>query len=175
MANLEAWVVDGVEPPPSSVPSVAGATAAEREAVLETFARIPGAATPRADLLGRALVPAVDNDGNDVAGIRLPELAVPLATSAGWNVRHGDNGGEGQMSDMVGSTLPFARTIDARTAIGDPRPSIAERYAGKADYQAKVRAAAEQLVARRYMLACDVDLSVANAGALWDRIAETQT
>jgi hypothetical protein len=171
MANLESWVVDGVEPPASTTPSVAAGTAARREDVLEAFGRIPGAARPRPDMLGKALVPAVDSDGNDVAGIRLPELAVPLATSSGWNVRHAENGGEGQMSDMVGSTIPFARTAEARMAAGDGRPSIAERYASREDYEAKVRAAAESLVAQRFLLARDIETSVANAGALWRRIA----
>jgi hypothetical protein len=95
---------------------------------------------------------------------------VPLATSAGWNVRHPENGGEGQMSDMIGSTIPFARTAAERSSIGDPRPSIEERYSGLSDYQAKVRSAAERIASERFLLPGDIDLSVANAGALWTRI-----
>jgi len=172
MANLEAWVVDGTEPPPSEVPALEGGTATRPEAVLAVVSRIPGAAIARSGLLGAGLVSVVDGDGNELAGIRLPELAVPLATSAGWNTRHADNGAEGQMSDMVGSTIPFARTKAGRIAAGDPRPAVEERYAGLEDYQAKVRAAAEELVSRRHMLAQDIELSVANATALWRRIAD---
>ena len=170
MANLEAWVVDGVEPPDSETPSLAGETAARPETVLSALARFPGASIPRSGLKGAGLVSTVDADGNELAGIRLPELAAPLATSAGWNTRHAQNGAEGQMSDMVGSTLPFARTRADREAAGDPRPSIEERYASCEEYQARVRSAANELVARRHMLACDVELSVANAGVLWQRL-----
>ena len=138
--------------------------------MLEAVGRIPGAVVPKSGLGGAGLVSTVDEDGNELAGIRLPELAVPLATSTAWNTRHAENGAEGQMSDMVGSTIPFARTKAERAAAGDPRPSLEERYAGCEDYQAKVREAALELVAKGHMLAQDVESSVANAGALWRRI-----
>ena len=170
MANLEAWVVDGVEPPANEVPSLEHETATRPEAVLEAVARIPSASVPTSGLGGAGLVSIVDADGNELVGIRLAELAVPLATSTAWNTRHAENGGEGQMSDMVGSTIPFARTKAERLANRDPRPSLEERYSGCGDYQEKVRAAALELVARRHMLAQDVELSVANAEVLWRRI-----
>ncbi len=172
MANLEAWVVEGREPPSSQVPSFESETVARREQVLGCVAGIPGAAVPELSLIGKAAVPAVDADGNDLPGVRLPELQVPLATSAGWNVRHAENGGAGQISDMVGATIPFAPTAAARKASGDPRPSLEERYGDVATYQAKVRAAAESLAAERLMLAADIDRSVANAGVLWERVME---
>ncbi len=170
MANLEAWVVEGKEPPPSQVPSFTSETVARREQVLGCVAGIPGAAVPELSLIGKAAVPAVDADGNDIAGIRLPELQVPLATSAGWNVRHAENGGAGQISDMVGATIPFARTAADRRATGDPRPSLEERYGDVATYQSRVRSAAEALAAERLMLPADIDRTVANAGVLWERV-----
>ena len=170
MANLEAWVSEDIAPPPNCVPSLESRTAVSRATVLETVAAFPAAVTPEPSLIGESPVSAVDSDGNEVAGIRLPELQAPLATSASWNVRHPENGGEGQMSDMVGSTIPFALTAEQRKANHDPRPSIAERYNGLADYQAKVRAAAEALAAERFLLPGDIDQSIANATALWNRI-----
>jgi len=170
MANLEAWVVEDREPPPNQVPSFAASSTTSRESVLECVGKIPGAAAPALELLATTPVTAIDGDGNEMAGIRLPELQVPLATSAGWNVRHRDNGGEGQLSDMVGSTIPFARTPEERATSGDPRPSVVERYADLASYQGQVRTAAENLVADRLMLAGDVDRSVANATNLWNLV-----
>src|SRR4029453_13811955 len=69
-------------------------------------------------------VPAVDDDGNDLPGIRPVELASPLAPFTGWNPRHPDQGAGGDLMAMLGSTLPFAATAAARRASGDPRPSI---------------------------------------------------
>jgi hypothetical protein len=113
-------------------------------------------------------VSAVDADGNEVAGIRPVELAVPLATFTGWNPRHPEQGAPGDLMSMMGSTLPLAPTRAERERRGDPRPSVEERYGSRADYLAAVRAAAERLVAARHALAEDVDAMVARAGALWD-------
>ena len=82
----------------------------------------------------RTYVPAIDGDGNDVAGIRPPELAAPLATLAGWNPRAAETGAPGDLMSMMGSTLPFALTRAERERSGDPRMSIEERYASKAAY-----------------------------------------
>ncbi|OGK96527.1 MAG: hypothetical protein A3D33_00580 [Candidatus Rokubacteria bacterium RIFCSPHIGHO2_02_FULL_73_26] len=111
---------------------------------------------------------AVDGDGNEVAGIALPELAVPLATHTGFNLRHPDIGGAAQLLVFAGATLPFARTRAERAAAGDPRPSIEERYASREDYLARVRRAAEALVGERWLLEEDVELSVARAARMWD-------
>jgi len=113
-------------------------------------------------------VSAVDEDGNERAGVRLPEIAVPLAAHTGWNLRHPDIGGAEQLLIFAGATLPFAATRAARAAAGDPRPSIEERYAGRDDYLARVRAAAEALARERYLLEEDVETSVTFAARLWD-------
>ena len=73
-------------------------------------------------------VPAVDADGNARAGIRLPDIAVPLATHAGWNYRDASTGAPDRLAGEIGSYIPFARTKADRERTGDPRPSIEERY-----------------------------------------------
>ena len=194
LANLDAWVTEGVEPPPSVVPCLGHGTAVPHEEVFATYRTLPGATIPNLDLLphrrrldlgpeaeqgiGRypaplgepypAFVSAVDDDGNEIGGIRTPDLTVPIATYTGWNPRHPLTGGPGQIIPMQGSTLPFARTGEERAASGDPRPAVTERYRDRADYLAQVRAAAEALVAARHMLAEDIDLAVALAAERYD-------
>jgi hypothetical protein len=113
-------------------------------------------------------VSAVDGDGNEVAGIVVPELAVPVATHTGWNLRHADIGGVEQLLVFAGATLPFAKTRGERERSGDPRPSIAERYASRDEYLARVRAAALALAKERYLLEEDVETSLAFAARMWD-------
>jgi hypothetical protein len=95
---------------------------------------------------------AVDADGNEVAGIRLPPIAVPLGTYTGWNVYRAQ---PRELCDRDGSVIPFARTKREREAAGDPRPSLEERYGTREAYVAKVKAAAEALVADRLVLPSD--------------------
>jgi hypothetical protein len=91
--------------------------------------------------------PAVDADGNDRAGIRVPDVAVPLGTYFGWNYRSNCIGASEHLSGEVGAYIPFQLTRAKRLASGDPRLSIEERYPDKAAYLEKVRAAAKTLVA----------------------------
>jgi hypothetical protein len=175
LESLDRWVTVGVEPPPSAVPRVADGTASPRRRVLERCESLPGLALPAPDSLPNpdspCFVSAVDDDGNELAGVRHPELAVPLATHTGWNPRHSSIGAPQELLDMLGSTLPFPRDAAERARTGDPRPSLAERYRDRADYLARVRRAAESLVAERWLLAEDVDALVAGAGRLWDAVA----
>lgn len=193
LVNLDRWVTEGVEPPPSAVPRLADATAVTHETTRAVFRAIPGVRFPdrvlrpcRLDFgpeAGRGVVTdlppkvgapyptfvsAVDADGNEVAGVRPVELLAPLGTFTGWNPRHPDQGAPGDLMAMMGSTLPFALTRTDRERAGDPRPSVAERYRSRADYRARVRAAAEALVAVRWMLAEDVEPAVERAGRQWD-------
>jgi Alpha/beta hydrolase domain len=187
LVNLDRWVVEGVEPPPSRHPRVDDATAAVPEALAPAFARIPAARYPRrharpcrldfTTLPPRpgpawgSLVAAVDADGNEVGGIRLPQIAVPLATHTGWNLRHPAIGGAEQLLVFAGATLPFAWTRREREAAGDPRASIEERYASREAYLARVREAGGALVRDRHLLAEDVELCAALAARLWDWLA----
>jgi hypothetical protein len=112
----------------------------------------------------------VDTDGNEVAGIRPPELLAPLATFAGWNPRHPDQGAPGDLMSMMGSTLPFPLARAERERSGDPRASIAERYPSRTAYLERVREATQRLVAARHVLAEDVEAIVERAGRLWDLV-----
>ena len=100
---------------------------------------------------------AVDADGNEIAGIRLPPIAVPLATHTGWNVYRAQ---PDELADRDGSFIVFARTEKEREAAGDPRPSLAERYGSREAYVAKIEAAARALVAERLLLPSDADAYV---------------
>lgn len=185
LVNLERWVIDGVEPPPSAVPRLTDGTAVDRAEVLQRFsaseAMLPRPEVlptlRRLDLGDRAgegivrlpavegepypcLVSSVDADLNEEAGIRLPDLTVPLASHTAWNPRSPESGGEGQLLDMLGSTVPL------------PRAVIAARYASRDAYCQMVRQEAERLVRARSLLAEDVELVVARAGVVYDAFTQ---
>ncbi|MEX2577735.1 MAG: alpha/beta hydrolase domain-containing protein [Verrucomicrobiales bacterium] len=113
----------------------------------------------------RTLVPAVDEDGNEVAGIRLPEIAVPLGTATGWNLRADEYGAGGLLADLHGGWFPFAETAAERESAGDPRPSLAERYPERADYIARVAETLLELRQDGYLLDEDVTRLLEKAAA----------
>jgi Alpha/beta hydrolase domain len=102
-----------------------------------------------------SFVSKLDADGNEVAGVRLPPVAAPVATTAGWNLRSAAFGGN-DGCESTGSLIPFAPDAATRTAKGDPRPSLTERYGTHAAYVAAVTAAANALQAQRLLLPADV-------------------
>ena len=118
----------------------------------------------------RVLVPQVNGDGNDVAGIRLPEVAVPLGTYTGWNVTIPQLSELRYLSGLVGGFEPFARTKEQRLANGDSRLSIAERYSGRQDYLDKVRRAADGLVRQRFLRVEDVPAVMQSAERAWSAV-----
>lgn len=108
------------------------------------------------------LVPRVDSDGNETAGVRSVLLQVPLGTYTGWNpIAKGFL--KGRIQSLGGGFIPFARTKAERVAAGDPRPSLEERYGSHAAYVAKVRAAAARLVEERFLLPHDADRLIREA------------
>ena len=115
-------------------------------------------------------MPAVDEDGNERAGIRLPDVAVPLATYTGWNFRHPSTGAPGELVSLLGASIPFPVTAAARAKANDPRRSIEERYPTCDDYIERVRAAAEALVRKGYILIDDVERIVQRSTDNWDHI-----
>ena len=196
LENLDRWVAEGVEPPQSRHPRIDDGTAVPPAKLRGVMDAIPGAnypsrhplphrrdyrlkgdveqvtqMPPRVGKVYGSLVADVDSDGNEIAGVVLPEVSVPLAAHTGWNLRHPDIGGETQPLMFAGGVIPFARDEQERAASGDPRPSIGERYASKEDYLARVRQAAETLVAERHLLEQDVETCVAQAGKFWDGFA----
>src|SRR5207245_8749028 len=143
------------------VPRIADGTAVDAESI--RMPAVPGFAVPpganqivppvdwvdppaRIDNVYGTRVCAVDADGNEVAGLRLPPIAVPLGTYTGWNLYRAQ---PGELADRDGSLIPFARTRQEREAAGNPRPSLAERYGTRDAYVAKIEAVAAALVAER--------------------------
>jgi hypothetical protein len=135
---------------------------------LETEEEILTIVPPRVGKPYANLVAAIDEDGNELAGIRLPDISVPLATYTGWNVRHPSVGGPGQILSLLGSTIPFPATQAERQATGDPRLSIEERYASREDYLRQVQQAAEALVQQGYLLAEDLPTVADQAAQRYD-------
>jgi len=189
LLNLDRWVSSGEHPPPSSHPRLDDGTAVHPSGVAAIITGIPGVnfpeplrrfrhldfgpqpgvATNVPPVIGAPysnLVPAVDQDGNEICGIRMPMVTVPLATYTGWNLRHADMGGEGQIlssggatgGTLLGSSIPFLNTRAEREASRDARLSIEERYASKEDYLDRVRQAARSMVSQGYLLAEDLEL-----------------
>ena len=113
------------------------------------------------------LVPAIDADGNERAGLRLPEQAVPAATTTGWSLRSAEAGAAGELCFLEGMELPFARSAAEREAANDPRPSLAERYQDRAGFVARIRTAAQELQRRGYYLEEDVEKTVNRAARAW--------
>ena len=105
---------------------------------------------PRNGAIYPTFVPKTDADGNDIAGIRLPDVAVPLATYTGWSLRGGVHANDG--CDTLGQMIPFAQTRAERLARQDPRLSLEERYPSLAAYEASAKRAIDALVAGRFML-----------------------
>ena len=191
---LDAWASKGTAPPDSRIPLRGDATLVPYADWREIFPRIPGTAIPQAanalplldfgaqfgrgildkeppdviDPEGYAiLVPTVDVDGNDVAGIRAPMVQAPLGTYTGWNLRSRGHG-HGAMYMFDGSYIPFADTPQERAMTGDPRPSNAERYDDADKYIRAIEKAARALVEERLMLEEDVQRCIA-AASNWGR------
>jgi hypothetical protein len=174
---LHAWTVSGVAPPPSVYPRLADATLTPVAGI--AFPLIADVGDPRR-IEGPArraggvvrplpfLVPQVDGDGNDRAGIKDPTVAVPLATFTGWNFRDPSVGNPQEIYPLLGSWIPFARTRAEREARKDPRPSIEERYRDRDDYLRRVRAAAAESVRRGFLTAEDVEGVMTRASRYWN-------
>jgi len=177
------WIARGVAPPASQWPVLANGDYADpfdRAAVgfpdltaigvgytgnhnfleLTDYAQVPPVVD--ASRSYRVRIPVTDADGNDLPGIRPPEVSVPLGTLMPWNPRKAGFG-EDDACAGAGSFIPFAATAGDRAASGDPRASIDERYTGQADYVAKVTAAAQSLVQQGLMLDEDVTWWTARA------------
>jgi len=170
------WVESGTRPPDSRNPSLRDQTLVQLKAI--GFPAIPGLGDPRT-IEGPGhlneghfaalpfLVPKVDADGNEVAGIRVPELAVPLATTTGWNFRSERVGNPTTLYALLGSYVPFSRTKAEREARRDPRLSVEERYRDREDYLGRIRTAAAALVKDRFLLQEDIDDVVQRATRHW--------
>lgn len=187
---LDRWVTQGIQPPPSRVNKQKDGELVPPEQV--KFPTIPAthyagwpdlptvefhprsmnhnfpmdfSEQPYKHIPGpeyRVQVAQVDSDGNEIGGLRLPYLEVPLGTHTGWNWYPPD-GGSPNRCGQDGSFIPFANTKAERMAAGDPRPSIEERYRSHEDYVKQVASAARQLVKQGYVLQEDEDRIVERA------------
>ena len=178
--RLVEWARDGKEPPASQYPRLADAmlTAPDRDAVGFPDLRGIGVEYPAVfnhlrlvDYAGpwpkpdpsrryQVLVPMADADGHDIAGVRLPDIAAPLATHSGWNLRrHGYAGG--QLCGLNGLYLPFPATPQK----GDPRRALSQRYTSRIDYAKAVALSARALRDQGLMLQEDVERYIERARA----------
>ena len=180
LLNLHHWVVLGEEPPVNQMGRISDETLSSLESIKPILEKIPGVNFPKylkrisymafdnktqkAENLPSEIgepyavrVPSIDNDGNEIPGIRLPDIAVPIGTHTGWNIRHNDTGGSGQVMGTTGSTIPFSTTNSEKTARQDPRKSIDERYSSIEDYLSQVKDNCEQLVKDRFLLTEDIE------------------
>ena len=191
IANMDAWVRNNTDPPASSYPKIADGTLVPLAKY--AFPAIPDVHQPREaneawrldfgpnwrdgilslqpPQVGQpfpVLVPQVDSDGNERDGVRLPEIIVPLATYAGWNLRDPSIGAPGQRVSFEASYIPFPKNAAARQKQRDPRKSIAERYANREDYLDQYRRALDELVKHRWILREDRDALLKRGEQEWD-------
>ena len=181
LVALDAWVSDGTPPPANLFPSLRDGTFVSASPEAYGFPAIPGTSypglvnelseldhsiQPPRPVPGhdyQILVPAIDEDGNEISGVRGPDIAVPRGTHTGWTMRR-DGYAEGELG-AIGAYFPFAATRKERLAAGDPRLSLEERYPGADDYVGKTADAANELAARGLLLGEDVDRIVEAAKA----------
>ncbi len=182
LVAMQNWITADREPPASKFPLISAHKAVPVSAL--EFPAIPRVHPPahprlayRLDFsiepprLGEpypVLVPQVDDDGNETSGIRMPEIAVPLATNTGWNFRDASIGASDEVYSMVGAWLRFPRDRDERHRTGDPRESIAERYSNKDDYLRQIDDASRELARRGYLLDGDLAALRERASREWD-------
>jgi len=181
LVAMQNWISEGKTPPPSRFPRVSeGTLVAPLPAENLGFPRIPGVAyygkrndpfvkdtsvePPQIVSSKRysVLMPKVDADGNDIAGVRSVMVQAPLGTHTGWNQRRAGFM-ENEFCDLNGSYIPFANSAQERGS--DPRASLQERYGSKDVYVLKVEAAAKQLVSDGFLLPDDAERLLREAKA----------
>ena len=188
------WVVKDKQPLPSRYPTLAGHDLVPPIGQAMGWPRIPGTPVPdghinpmieqkfgpafkardlsgalnlQPPVIGRtfpSLVPGVNSDGNETAGVPSVQLQVPLGTYTGWNIE-AKGVDKGKNCGFNGGFIPFARTLAERTANGDPRPSLEERYTDHADFVARIKDAVTRQMADGWLLADDAERIIRDAEA----------
>ena len=184
---MHRWVSEGLAPPPSVYPKLSDSTLVPVAEV--RFPKVPGMASPNAVKAGSRLrnpqlpggagegtelpllVPQVDADGNDLGGIRMPDVAAPLGTATGWVFRPAALGSPHEFFLLRGAWVPFSKTKDAN----DPRPSLEERYASKDAYLDQVKAAVQKLIEQRFLTTADLKSQLQQASQRWDWVMQHAT
>jgi hypothetical protein len=175
---LDEWSTKGKEPPPSVYPRIDNGTLVGFQQKYTGFPAIPGVRYPEViqqpsatyfgplfltkgiitieppQIKGEyvTLVPKSGKDGNDLGCLLVPDVAVPLATYTGWNLRHRSVGAEGQLVSLTGSYIPFPKTKKDRETTGDPRLSIEERYGNFDTYYGEYDKGCAALLKQGYLL-----------------------
>lgn len=181
---MHRWVTEDIAPPPSVYPKLEDGTLVPVADV--RFPAIPGMGDPHVlkaggrvrnpqlkDGAGEGqelplLVPQVDADGNDIAGIRMPDVAVPLGTATGWVFRSPSMGSPNEPVLLRGAWVPFAPTRERREAAQDPRPALEERDASREEYLTKVKEVLQKLIAQGFLNEQDLEPQLKQARARWD-------
>jgi Alpha/beta hydrolase domain len=191
ISNMDAWVRNNRVPPPNRYPKIADQTLVGLQEY--AFPSVPGVnrqheaseayhldfgpnwrngilslQPPKVGEPFPLLVPQVDSDGNELDGVRLPEITVPLATYTAWNLRDPSIGAPDQRVSFEGSYLPFPKTAAERQKSRDPRKSIQERYASREDYIAKYKDAVDELVKQGWILEEDRAALLARGEQEWN-------
>lgn len=180
---LDRWAAENKDPPPSVIPSIREKTLVKLAVAREAFVKIPGIEFPtviqqpplldlgprwRSDRIidnqppkqvghYQTLVPLPGKDGNETSGTLLPpDVAVPLGTHTGWNLRRADTGAENELVSLGGSFIPFPLTKKERESLGDPRLSLEERYGSLRGYVDQLEAKCREMVKQGYLLEDDI-------------------
>jgi len=191
LTALDDWADRGIPPPPSNYPTVSAATLVPLAEARRAFPKIPDVSFPEIvtelQLLdfgptfsstgGRLtvlppkvgpnysiLVPKSDEDGLNIAGVRPMEIRAPLGTNAGWNIRTAEARGP-NLCGLRGTYIPFSVTQAERSAAGDPRRSLQERYENHEGYVKAVKKAAQELIDERFLLEEDAKRFITAAEA----------
>jgi hypothetical protein len=117
------------------------------------------------------LVSAVDSEGNEIGGIPMPDVTVPIATHTGFNPRRSDSGGAGQILEYLGSSIPFPFAVSSHK---DPRKAVCEHYLGREAYMNSIIEAARNLVSQKYLLEEDIETCVDIAAERFDAVTQTE-
>jgi Alpha/beta hydrolase domain len=194
LVAMDEWVKDGKEPPPSIYPRVSERSLVAWTQEATGFPMIPGVRFPNViqqpsyndygpDFLTKkivsieppkviaeykALVPRSDADGNDVGTLLPPEVAVPLGTYTGWNLRRKEFGADGSLTSLQGSFIPFPQTTNKT----DPRTPISKRYGDVKNYKMHLDDVCGNMVKERYLLAEDRPRYQGYGDAIWKYVVK---
>lgn len=188
---MHRWVSQGIEPPSSVYPKLSDGTLVPIADV--RFPNVPGMAAPNGVKAGGRvgnpqlpvgagegaglplLVPQCDADGNDLGGIRMPDVAAPLGTGTGWVFRPAEWGSPHEFYLLRGAWVPFAKTEAERKTTNDPRLSIEERYGDKDAYIDQVSAAVGILIELGFLTSADLEPQIKQASDRWDWVMRQQS
>lgn len=181
---MHRWVTEGAAPPPSVYPKIADGTLVP--VADARFPKVPGLCDPRLLTAGSRvrnpqwtdgagagaelplLVPQVDADGNDIAGIRMPDVEVPLGTATGWVFRSASMGSPHEPVLLRGAWAPLAATRELREAAQDPRPALTERHASREAYLSQVKEVLQKLIQQQFLSEDDLEPQLKQSAIRWD-------